>query len=177
MSGAYQMRWEIMKLEKIINSFIPFLTGAFLIIVVLLTFVQIVMRVFFESNIVWGNDVAQYSMSWMVLIGSIWVTKHNKHLNAGIRLHKKINGKLINLIDGLLALYIACIIAIVTYQTANFCLLSMGYSSMSLDWLKMGFVFIPLPLAMITWCYYFTKRSIADLKKVFHTEFADQAKK
>ena len=92
-----------MKSEKLINSGIPILCGVLLILIVSLTFLQIVLRQFFKFSLNWSDEVSQFCMTWMVLFGSIWATKNGQHLNTGFKLHKKLNKRLSGLIDGILA--------------------------------------------------------------------------
>jgi TRAP-type C4-dicarboxylate transport system permease small subunit len=156
-----------MKIEKLINSGIPILSGTLLGIIVLLTFLQIVLRGIFNYTFNWSDEVSQFLASWMVLFGSIWVTKYNRHLNTGLKLHQKLNERQIYLIDGILALIIAIIVAMVAYQSTIFTFLSMDGESLSLRWLKMGYVFIPLPLAMLFICYYYLKSFFKNIWLVF----------
>jgi TRAP-type C4-dicarboxylate transport system permease small subunit len=156
-----------MKLEKLINSGIPVLCEVLLIIMVSLTFLQIVLRNFFDTGIPWSDDVAQFSMSWMALFGSIWLTKNGQHLNTGLKLQQKFNKRQICLIDGILALLITVIAAIVAYQTAIFSFKTMSIESMALPWLKMGCVYIALPIGMLGVCYYYLKSFLNNLASLF----------
>jgi TRAP-type C4-dicarboxylate transport system permease small subunit len=152
-----------MKLEKLINSGIPILCEVLLIIMVSLTFLQIVLRNFFDTGIPWSDDVAQFSMSWMALFGSIWLTKNSHHLNTGLRMQQKLKKRQIYLIDGILALLIAVIAVIVAYQTAIFSFKTMSIESMALSWLKMGYVYIALPISMLGVCYYYLRSFLKNM--------------
>jgi TRAP-type C4-dicarboxylate transport system permease small subunit len=156
-----------MKSGKLINFGIPNLCGALLVVIVGLTFLQIVLRQFFDFTFNWSDEIAQFAMTWLALLGSIWANKNDKHLNTGLKLHKKFNEKQILLIDGILALVIAGIAAVVVYQTAIFTSQQWNLESMSLPWLKMGYVFIVLPIAMLTTCYYYLKSFL----KILHSYF------
>jgi TRAP-type C4-dicarboxylate transport system permease small subunit len=152
-----------MKIDKIINSGIPILCGILLFVIVLLTFLQIILRNFFDSGIYWSDSVAQYSMSWMVFLGSIWLTKYGQHLNTGLKIHRKINKRQVSLIDSLLTLIIVGIAAVVTYQTTITSLTAMKVESLVFSWMKMGYVFIALPLFMLAVCYYYLKSFLQNL--------------
>jgi TRAP-type C4-dicarboxylate transport system permease small subunit len=156
-----------MKLAKIINFGIPILCGVLLVLMVTLTFLQIVLREFFNSGIAWSDDVSQFCMTWLALFGSIWLTKNGQHLNTGIKLHQKLNERQICLIDGILALVIAITAAVVAYQSAIFSFSAMVIKSTSVSWLKMGYVFIALPLAMLATCYYYLKSFFKNLASIF----------
>jgi TRAP-type C4-dicarboxylate transport system permease small subunit len=144
-----------MKLGKLIDPGIPIFGGALLAMMVVLTFLQIVLRECFHLTLNWSDEVARFCLTWLALFGSIWATKNNQHLNTGLKLHKKLNERQISLIDGILDLVIAFIAAVVAYQTAIFAFTTMGADSLSIPWLKMGYVFIALPLFMLAVVYYY----------------------
>jgi TRAP-type C4-dicarboxylate transport system permease small subunit len=156
-----------MKLEKLINSGIPFLCGALLVVMVGLTFLQIVLRNLFSSGMSWSDEISQFCMTWMVLFGSIWASKNNLHLNTGLKLHQKLNEKQACLIDGLLDLVLVAVGAVVAYQTVMFAFTALGIESLSLSWVKMGYVFIAMPLAMLGLCYYSLKSFFKNLAGIF----------
>jgi TRAP-type C4-dicarboxylate transport system permease small subunit len=156
-----------MKLSKLIESGISIISGVLLSLMVSLTFLQIVLRNFFDTGIPWSDDVAQYSMSWMALLGSIWLTKNGQHLNTGLKLQKKLNKWQSCLIDGILALMIVGIAAVVAYQTIITSITAMRVESIALPWLKMGYVYIALPLFMLAVCYYYLKSFFKNVLLIF----------
>jgi TRAP-type C4-dicarboxylate transport system permease small subunit len=156
-----------MKFEKFINSFVPILCGVLLVVIVVVTFAQIVLRNFFDSGLPWYDDVSQFSMSWLALFGSMWATQNHQHLDTGLKLHRKFNKKLYCLTEGLLALLIVGSAVLLAYQSTVFCLTSMSVSSIALPWLKMGYVFIALPLAMLFLCYYYLRSFFKNLVCIF----------
>jgi C4-dicarboxylate transporter DctQ subunit len=145
-----------MKLEKLTNS-IPIFGGALLAVIVTLTFLQIVLRQIFSFSLSWSDEVSQFCMTWLALIGSIWLTKCDRHLNTGLKLHQKLHKWQLRLVDSILALVIAIITLVVAYQSAIFALQQVTMEATSLPWIKMGYIFIALPLAMLAACYYYLK--------------------
>jgi TRAP-type C4-dicarboxylate transport system permease small subunit len=156
-----------MKAERLINSGIPILCGILLTLMVLIIFLQIVLRQFFNFSLNWSDEVSQFCMTWLVLFGSIWATQNDQHLNTGIKLHKKLNERQVYLIDGILSLIIAGVAAVVAYQSALFSLATMDNASLSLDWIKMGYIFLVLPLSMLVMCCYHLKDFFKNLARVF----------
>jgi C4-dicarboxylate transporter DctQ subunit len=152
-----QSEVEKMKLMKIVDTSIRMFCGVLLLLIVTLSFLQIVLREFFDFTFNWSDEVSQFFMTWLALFGSIWVTKNGQHLSVGIKLHQNLNETQIRLIDGILALMIAGATAVVSYQSAIFSLTVIGVQSMSLSWLKMGYIFIVLPFVMLFLCYYHLK--------------------
>jgi TRAP-type C4-dicarboxylate transport system permease small subunit len=156
-----------MKLEKIVNSGIRVLCGMLLAIVVMLTFLQIILRQFFCFSLNWSDEISQFCMTWLVLIGAIGVTKNGQHLNAGLKLHQKLNERQICLIDGILALVIVSVTVVVTYQSAIFSFMAMRLESLSLSWVKMGYIFIALPFATLGMGYYCLKDFFKNFARIF----------
>jgi TRAP-type C4-dicarboxylate transport system permease small subunit len=156
-----------MKLDKLINIGIPIFGGILLVIMVGVTFLQIVLRNFFDYSLNWSDEVALFSQTWLALFGSIWVTKNNHHLNTGLKIHKKLNEKLVYLIDGLLALVISGFAAVVAYNSAVTVFASMNTSTMSLLWLKLGYIFVAMPIFMLAVVYYYLKSFFENITHVF----------
>jgi TRAP-type C4-dicarboxylate transport system permease small subunit len=154
------------KFERLINSGIPILCGILLTTIVALTILQVVLRNCFSSAMNWSDEVSQFCMSWLVLFGSIWATKNCQHLNTGLKLHQKMNKKKIHLIDAILDLFLIVVGVVVAYQTGLFTLTVLHVESLSLTWLKMGYIFIAMPLAMLGLCYYSLKGFLENLKGI-----------
>jgi C4-dicarboxylate transporter DctQ subunit len=156
-----------MKLAKLINYGISILCGVLLILMVSITFIQIVCREIFNFSLYWSDQVSQYCMMWMVLFGSIWLTRQDQHINTKLKLHQKLNKRLIGLIDGILALVTVSCVAIVTYQSVIFVSQQWVMESISLPWLKMGYVYIALPFAMLELCIFYLKSFFKNLAHIF----------
>jgi TRAP-type C4-dicarboxylate transport system permease small subunit len=156
-----------MNLDKLVDRGIPILSGVLLVEIVGVTFLQIVLREFFNFSMNWSDEITCLCMTWLTLIGSIWVTKNDKHLNTGLKLHRKLKKRQICLIDCILALVIVSIAAVVAYQSAVFSFSAMHMDFLSMPGLKMGWAFIALPIFMLAVCYYYTKSFLKNLVLVF----------
>jgi TRAP-type C4-dicarboxylate transport system permease small subunit len=156
-----------MKLEKITNNGIPILCAVLLVTIVSLTFLQIILRQFFNYSLTWIDELTQICLSWNVLFGFIWLTKHNQNLNTNIYIHHKLNKQLICLIDGILDFFIIVVTAVVAYRIARFSIVAMGFSTVALSWLKLGYVFVVMPFAMMAVCYYYLKSFFKNILSIF----------
>jgi TRAP-type C4-dicarboxylate transport system permease small subunit len=152
---------------KIINIGIPVLCGVLLTGIIGLTFGQVVLRNCFNSGMNWSDEVSQFCMTWLVLFGSIWASKNNQHLKTGIKLHQKLNKKLIYLIDGILELLLVIVGVVISYQTAMFTWERFNTTALSLTWMKMGYIFMAMPLAMLGLAYYSLRDFIKNLAGIF----------
>jgi TRAP-type C4-dicarboxylate transport system permease small subunit len=82
-------------------------------------------------------------------------------------LHRKLNQRLVCLIDGILALAIVIFAAVAGYQGVIYVFMTLNQASLSLDWLKMGYVFIAVPLSMFAVCYYYLKSFFKNITRIF----------
>jgi TRAP-type C4-dicarboxylate transport system permease small subunit len=156
-----------MKYDKLINIGIPILCGVLLIGIVTLIFIQIILRQFFDCSLAWSDEISQFCLTWLVLFGSIWAIKNDQHMNTGLKIHQKLNKRQISLIDGVLALFIAVIAAVIFYQTAIFTFQQWNRESISFQWLKMGWIFMVVPFSMMAVIYYNLKKFYHDMKLTF----------
>jgi TRAP-type C4-dicarboxylate transport system permease small subunit len=157
----------MMKLGKIIDVGIPILGGVLLVLIVVCSFLPVILREFFKFGFVWFDDLSQYCMVWMIYVGSIWVTKNNQHLCIGVKLHRNLNKRLVCLIDGILALLIVISVTSIAYNSAIFFLSRLGLESMTIPCIKMGYVYIALPLAMLALGYYYLQSFIKNVLHIF----------
>jgi TRAP-type C4-dicarboxylate transport system permease small subunit len=109
-------------------------------------------------------------LTWNVLFGAIWVTKNGQHLNAEVYLHHKFNERQICLIDSILELIIAVVTAVIAYRSARFAFISMNFSIVALSWLKLGYVFIVMPLAMLAMSFYYFKNFFNKIRLIFKND-------
>jgi C4-dicarboxylate transporter DctQ subunit len=168
-----------MKYGKLIDIGIPILCGILLIEIVALTFIQIILRQFFDYSLSWSDEISQFCLTWLVLFGSIWAIKNDQHMNTGLKIHQKLNKRQIGLIDGALALLIAAVAAVIVYQTAIFTFQQWHRESISFEWLKMGWIFIAVPVSMMAVIYYNLKKFFNYMRLTFKKDnpFAHQMKR
>jgi TRAP-type C4-dicarboxylate transport system permease small subunit len=152
-------------IEKLIDSGVPILCGIMLILMVMFIFLQIVVREFFNISLNWSDEGAQFCMMWMVLLGSIYLTKHGQHINTGIKVHRKLNKRLKALIDASLALVTVGSAAVIAYQSFIFAF--SGYKAVSLHWFNMVYIYIAVPIFMLALDYYYLKSFFENLALVF----------
>ncbi len=62
------------------SNFEELVAGSFLILMSLATFVNVILRYFFNSPIEWAEEFSRYAFIWLVFIGAALATKHKKHI-------------------------------------------------------------------------------------------------
>ncbi|MGD8401552.1 MAG: TRAP transporter small permease [Bacillota bacterium] len=156
-----------MKAGKQFDSMLQNLLGGLLLVIVGITFFQVLMRYFFKGSLAWGEEISRYIMVWMTYIGAIWLSKNGKHLNVGIKLQKKLGKKAVALIDILIDLCLMAFGLVVTYYGFLFVQSTLNYAATSITWLRMGYVFVSMPIAMFFIFYYSLQNLIKNIAGFF----------
>lgn len=77
MNFLYNLDEKISRLEKI-------LIAVLLTVMILLAFLQIVLRNFFSTGIDWGDSLVRYLVVWVGFIGAAIAVRENKHITIDI---------------------------------------------------------------------------------------------
>ena len=90
-----------------INNLIAKIESIFLIIIlfsmILLAFLQVILRNFFSTSIFWGDTFLRHLVLWIAFIGASLATKENRHINIDVlsrslsKAAKRVTGIIVNL--------------------------------------------------------------------------------
>ena len=75
-------RWE--RLDETIERVEQALLVTFLSFIILLAFVQIILRNFFSTGLDWGDSLVRNLVLWIGFIGATLATKEGKHINIDV---------------------------------------------------------------------------------------------
>ena len=75
-------RWE--RLDETIARVEKFLVVLLLSLLMLVAFMQIVLRNFFTTGLPWGEVLIRYLVLWVAFIGAALATKEGKHINMAV---------------------------------------------------------------------------------------------
>lgn len=98
-----------------------FLAGLFLFLLGL-AFVQILLRNFFDSGLVWADEAIKVLVLWLAMSGALYATRGAKHINIDV-ITRFLPIKIANAIYRLIYLITGLICAACAYYTAQFVLL------------------------------------------------------
>jgi len=74
-------RWTRMRVVRFVASrFEELVAGTFLVLMSLATFVNVILRYFFNSPIEWAEEFSRYAFIWLVFMGAALATKYKKHI-------------------------------------------------------------------------------------------------
>lgn len=151
-----------MKLSKILDKTLKYLSILALVTMISLVFFNAVLRYFFDSGIAWSEEFARICFVYMIFLGIILVAKEKKHLTVDIIIsylpsRYKI---LFNIIADILILISTSFIALGAYQ-----LMILTYTQkMPATSISSSFLYV---IALLSAIMYFTLIIIDLFKSVF----------
>jgi TRAP-type C4-dicarboxylate transport system permease small subunit len=121
----YLLDEKISRLEKI-------LIAALLTVMILLAFLQIVLRNFFATGIDWGDSLVRYLVVWVGFIGAAIAVRENKHITIDI-LSRWISGAGSSIVQSISHFISAVVCALLTWASIKFTMFEaqMGSTSFS----------------------------------------------
>ncbi len=148
----------------------------FLGLIILIAFLQIVLRNFFSTGLDWGDSLVRNLVLWIGFIGATLATKEDKHINIDVvsRWLPSLGKNVVSLITHLFSFCICCLLA---YAAIKFI-----KNEVQME--KLTFLSIPvwvpeliLPLTFILMTFRFGLRSFRDVYEMGGTNFFRQREK
>lgn len=136
-----------------------------LIVLVTLTFVQVVFRYVLSSPLVWSEEIIRYCLIWIVLLGTGLGLKNDAHIGIDF-FFEKLPEKaklMISLINLVLVMAVAVFLMIIG---SRFSLNARGSVSPAIG-IPNILVFSAIPISAATWLLFLVCRTIDVLLKLF----------
>jgi len=110
-------RWE--RVDEVIDRVEQTLIVTFLSFMILLAFLQIVLRNFFSTGLDWGDSLLRNLVLWIGFIGATLATREGKHINIDVvsRWLPSLGKNVVTLIIHLFSFFICCLL---TYAALKF---------------------------------------------------------
>lgn len=100
------IKW-LMALDRLIASIEKYFLSLMLLTMLFLSFIQVVLRDFFNSGLSWSDVLVRYMVLWIGFMGASLATKDDRHLRIDA-LNKALPKKVIPLVE--LFVYFGCIV-------------------------------------------------------------------
>ena len=113
---------------------------------------QIVLRIFFNSGLLWADEFLKILVLWIALVASVAAARSRRHLRIDV-LSRYVPQRYARVPELLVDLFTAGICGLIAWHSLQFILLSMG-DTVLVDipsWIVQGI----LPLAFLLMCYRF----------------------
>lgn len=147
------------------NASLVVLLGAMMILAV----GQIVMRIFFNSGVVWGDELLKLMVLWMAMIASIAASRSDRHLRIDIISHF-VPKKYARLPRLLVDAFAASICGVLAWQSYRFIQLSIEFEDTVLVGIPSWMAHSILPFAFALMCYRFFLAFVAETVNFFKAD-------
>ena len=114
---------------------------------------QIVLRIFFNSGLIWVDELLKILVLWIALVASVAASRSRRHLRIDV-LSRYVPERYARVPGVIVDAFAACMCGLIAWYSAEYVLLSLG-DTVLLDtpaWLAHGV----LPIAFLLMCYRFT---------------------
>lgn len=132
-------------LDKNIEGSLLFILSAMMVI---LAFLQVVMRFIFNNSLTWSEELTRYCFIWLIYIGISLGVKEQKHIRMGALL-VFMNDKYKRIIENMANIFfsIFCLVIIYFGTILSLKILAFSQTSPALG-VPMGLVYIAAPIGM-----------------------------
>ncbi|MDR2390448.1 MAG: TRAP transporter small permease [Planctomycetota bacterium] len=132
---------------KIMNWLMIFFMSGMVVFI----FMQVIYRYILKTPLSWSEELSRYFFSGVTLFGAVVLFKESKHINMSL-LTDRIKSECVRKL-----FYLACqafclvfLLAIIWYGfPMAYMIVEFEVMSPSMEWLKMGYVFMMLPVASL----------------------------
>ena len=137
------------KLNDLITKLTQFILVVSLSGMVLLIFAQVIYRYILKEPLSWSEELATYLFSCVIFFGAVILYREEKHINmsmAADAIKNKPLRKAVKILVDLLIILMLCIMTFYTWPLAKG-IVQLGGVSPSMEWLKLGWIFMIVPVA------------------------------
>lgn len=135
--------WD--KLIHGVNRFVGQVCATFLVVMVVLIFVQILMRELVASSFPWTEEVSRYLMVWITLLGAGLAFQHGAHIGIEALVHR-LPSPAAKVARGVAALACAAFFLVMIVQGLDILDNAMQQRSPALR-IPMGYVYLAVPIS------------------------------
>jgi len=145
-------------MKKYING----LNGLLLALMFLITLWQIVARFIPGNTTVWSEEVARFVFVWIVFLGAATLMRDNEHIRISIITDRlgSVSGRILKIFSAAL---IIPFVAFMTWGAYKNMLRQWGTFAPTVDWLRLGYVYLALLLSGIIMIGYLSRNLVRDL--------------
>lgn len=122
-----------------------------LLTMLLMAVLQIFLRNFFSSGIIWGDAMVRVLVLWVGLLGAMVATRNNNHINIDI-ISRFLPAPIKNVSQLIVEIFAALVCAVMTWLSCKFILMEMEYEIIAFANMPSWVCEIIIPIAFAVIC-------------------------
>ena len=156
-------RWE--RVDEAIGRMEQTLLVVFLGFIILVAFLQILLRNFFSTGLDWGDSLVRNLVLWIGFVGATLATKEGKHISIDV-VSKWLPSLGKNLVMLITHLFSFCICCLLTYAALKFITNEVQMGTMTFLHIPAWIPEMILPLTFVLMTFRFALRSLKNLSEM-----------
>lgn len=140
------------KIEKVIRKTVLGITGAGMVLITAIIFVQVICRYVLQSSLSWSEELTRYLMIWIVFLGSGYVLGIGAHSNMDI-VSSKLPEHVKNIVDKGISLLLVVFSLVIIRYGCSMVLVGAAQKSSALH-LPMSLVYLAIPIGGVIMLFY-----------------------
>ena len=150
------------KILDTINALLEYLMGIFMVVLVGVTFIEVVRRYVFNDPTHWASEFCRFLLIWMTFTGASIVTRLVTHLTMGFTIHRFVGKTLSRMVKVFVAGCVAFIMIVITYYSTKVTMLA-GYRAAPMTGIPMYWPWAALPINAAVMSLYMVAETIKHL--------------
>ncbi|MCC8189127.1 MAG: TRAP transporter small permease [Planctomycetes bacterium] len=142
------------KFNDLLTRALDFVIVLGMVGMVVFVFAQVIWRYVLRQPLSWSEELSRYLFSVVTLFGAVILFRESKHINMSLvtdRLKSPVLRNLLRLFANLCSLVF--LVVVIWYAwPMTMMILEFEVVSYSMEWLKMGWIFMMLPIASLLAC-------------------------
>jgi C4-dicarboxylate transporter DctQ subunit len=150
------------KVLDFINQLLEYLIGTLMLVLVAITFTEVVRRYVFNDPTHWASEFCRFLLIWMTFTGASIVTRLVAHLTMGFTIHRFVGKVASRTVKVLVAGTVAFVMIVITYYSAKVTILA-GYRQAPMTGMPMYIPWSALPINALVMSIYMIAETIVHL--------------
>jgi len=154
-------------IENYINKIEAFFLVLSLITMVLLAFLQVVLRNIFSTGFLWADTFLRYLVVWVGFFGAAMATKEERHISIEIftKFVSPIKKKIISIITSLFAIIVCYYMVVASLQ---FLFVSLPEDVVVFETIPLSYFMSIIPIGFILMIFHFVIRIITKIESIIN---------
>ncbi len=137
------------------------LAGIMLVFIMLSVCLEVVLRTFFNSSMIWVTEVTEVMLLYITFFGSAWVLREGGHVKVDIILTrlKPVSIAFLGIISSVLGIFVSAILTVYGFKVVMNCINKGLYTPTALE-IPLSIIIVVIPIGCLLLFFQFIRRTL-----------------
>ena len=151
--------------KSIVKAIEDYLIVLLLSLVVLVSLIQIGMRLFFNSSIIWGDEFIRITVLWIAMIASVSASRINKHLKIDL-IENFISNKISHFPKIISKLFVSIVCGVVAWHSILYIHLTISSNETVMNGFPAWIAYVIVPLSFLAMSFRYFIQALNHIVKI-----------